>query len=508
MRIALAALILETNTFSPQRSDTAYFKANGFYLVGSEIIAYHTGIRNEVGGFLDHCQETGSEVVPLFAGWAVPHGKMPLSTYRTIKKTIIDGLKAELGSLDAVYLALHGSMVADGIDDPEGDLLVAVRKVVGSVPIVASFDFHGNMTEKIVQHTDILVGYNSYPHDNMYETGRKSSVLLHEHTSHAGQLFRAFVKLPMILPLERMTIADNPPMRKLIEHADSLEELGIAVSAAVFGVQPWIDVDELGSCIILTGYRQHIAEIKREILKMAHWFYDARTYFMDFKLYDAANAIREALASSEQPVLLNEPSDNVGSGATGDSPCLIRALLESGATVPTILTICDPAAVSKCLKSGVGTTVTVTVGGAFNPWFKPIEVSGVVRSLSDGTYVFQGPVQHGVATSMGCSAIIEFGIGMFLQITALPPYTIDPEHYRCMGLLPERMKLVGIKSQGSYKASYDGISKRCLFIDSPGLSRSDVWNIPYGKVDRERTYPFMKELEYEPTVKLFPEDIG
>jgi microcystin degradation protein MlrC len=151
----------------------------------------------------------------------------------------------------------------------------------------------------------------------------------------------------------------------------------------------------------------------------------------------------------------------------------------------------------------VGQTIELMVGGQFNPWETPMRISGVLRSLSDGIYRFRGPVQTGVTTSMGRAAVLEFKPEMYLQITALPPYTIDPEHYRCMGLMPERMKLVGIKSQGSYKASYNSIPHKMLFVDSPGLSRSDTTKVPYTKVDVDHLYPFNLKMRFQARPIMF-----
>jgi microcystin degradation protein MlrC len=503
MRVGLSALILETNSFSPQKSDLRYFKENGFLLAGDEIVPYHHHVRNEVAGFLDTCTTLGLEVYPVCAAWAVPHGPLTRITYRKIKHTILTGFIEELPRLDAFYLALHGSMVVEGLDDPEGDLMAAVRRVIGTKPLVVSLDFHGNITQAMVRHPDIIIGYNSYPHNNMYEIGEKSARLLSQYWDQIPQLCRLYVKLPMVTPLERMTIDDNPPMRRLIERCDEIEKETGIVSVNVFGVQPWIDVPELGSSIVLVAHRDHLEKAQAYCVKLAQDFWKARHYLQAVVQYSPEEAVKQALASGIAPVLLNEPADNVGSGATGDSVSLLRVLADVEPPVPTILTVCDSKAVDRCHRSKVGQSVELVVGGQYNPWETPMRISGVLRSLSDGVYRFRGPVQTGVTTSMGRAAVLEFKPGMYLQITELPPYTIDPEHYRCMGLMPERMKLVGIKSQGSYKASYNSIPHLMLFVDSPGLSRSDTTKVPYTKVDTSHLYPFNLKVRFKARPIMF-----
>jgi microcystin degradation protein MlrC len=201
-------------------------------------------------------------------------------------------------------------------------------------------------------------------------------------------------------------------------------------------------------------------------------------------------------------VLLNEPSDNVGSGAAGDSSNILRCLIGRNIAVPTILTICDPDAVQVCMSRSVGERVTIHVGGVFNTDDPGCDVSGTLRLVHDGSYRFRGPVQTGVRTSVGTSVVLEFNEDMFLQVTSIPPYTIDPEHYRCMGLHPERMKLVGIKSQGSYKASYDNLPHEMLLVDSPGFSSSNMERIPYTKVDKDAVYPFNEHAVFNPAAAV------
>lgn len=507
MKVGLAALILESNSFSPQKSDLQYFRNNGFLLYDDEIIQYHRGVKNEIAGFIDICKENKTTVVPLCAAWAVPHGPAPISTFLHIKNKIIQGIKNNQ-SIDAVYLALHGSMIVDGIDDPEGDLIDTVRSVVGTIPIVVSLDFHANSTKLIAERSDIIVGYNDFPHTHIYETGKKAALLLHRHFGQIKNLHRVFVKIPMINPLERMTIEDNPPIKAIIDKAERFDREEGIVNVSIFGVQAWLDIQELGNSVIITAHRNHLKKAIEYAAELASDFWSSREYFLDFTLYSPKEAIIEALKMETQPVLLNEPADNAGSGATGDSTAILRALLELKPGVPALMTICDPEGVSLCIRKRVGKSIELYLGAKFNTRFdKPIFVRGTIRTIFDGRYQYRGPVNTGVTTSMGLTVVLEIEPSIFVQITEFPAYTIDPEHYHCVGLFPEQMKLVGIKSQGSYKASYDSISQSVLYLDTPGLSRSDVTKIPFTRVNTSCLYPFNRGMYFKPEPLVFPREI-
>lgn len=504
MRVGLAALILESNSFSPQKSDLQYFRENGFLLYNEEIIQYHRRVKNEIAGFIDTCKENHTTVVPMCTAWAVPHGPVPMGTYQHIKRRIIKEIKQNK-PVDAVYLALHGAMVVDGIDDPEGDLIDSVRSAGGTVPLVVSLDFHANPTRLIAEKSDIIVGYNSFPHTNLYETGQKTALLLHRHFEQIDNLHRVFVKIPMIFPHEKLTIEDNLPVKTIMEKAENFEREAGIVNVSVFAVNPWLDIQELGGGVIITAHRDHLDKAIACATELASDFWNIREYFFDFTWYSPKEAIFEALRIDAQPVILNEPADNAGSGATGDSTAILRALLELKPEVPALMTICDPEATRICRRKGVGKRIELHLGAKFNTRFDtPVLVSGTIRTIFDGRYQYKGSVQTGVTTSMGLTIVLEIDQGIFVQITEIPVYTIDPEHYRCVGLFPERMKLVGIKSQGSYKASYDAISKSVFYLDTPGLSRSDVTKIPFTKVDTAHLYPFNREMRYEPAPLVFP----
>ena len=498
MRYAVGTLSLECNSFSPERTTLDYFRRNGYLLRGGEIWDAHRGMRNELAGFLDVCQRRGVEAVPTLAAWAVPHGLVVPETYAELKAELLRRLR-EAEPIDGVYLSLHGSMVVEGLDDPEGDVLEAVRNAIGLRPLVATLDFHANVTARMARAADILVGYNSFPHTNLFETGAKAGELAWRHHGRTRDLRRVFVKLPLIAPMERMTIVGDEPMVRLIRELEAEEDGDQVLALSAFGVQCWLDIQEMG-CSVLGVVRAEAVERAREtVAGAARAFWELREVFMDFPFHSPDEAIRLGLASAAQPIVLNEPSDNVGAGATGDSTYLLEALLHQRVEAPTYLPIVDPEAVAAAVAAGVGAEIALPVGGKLNRRFsRPVMVRGRVRTLFDGRYRYAGPMFHGVETSMGRTAILEIGGSIFIELTELPVWTIDPEHYRCVGLMPERAKFLVVKSQGSFKAAYEGLAKEVVYLDTPGISGSNLRTLPFERIDRGSLYPWNETRTFEP----------
>jgi microcystin degradation protein MlrC len=498
MRYAVGTLSLECNSFSPERTDLEYFKRNGYLLFGEEILGYHATVKNELSGFLDVCAEQGVEALPTCAVWAVPHGPVVASAYAALKQEFVARIR-DAAPLDGVYLSLHGAMVVEGLDDPEGDLLETVKRVIGDKLLVASLDLHANVTARMAGSADILVGYNTHPHTNLYETGQKAGRLAVRYHDQAKDLRRVLIKIPVIAPMQKLVALGDAPLARIIRDIERWEAQDGILAMSFFVVQCWLDIEEMGCSILGVARKERIGLVQQELTRAALEFWEQRAHYFDFPVYAPDEAIRRGLASGDQPILLSEPADNAGAGATGDSASILEALLRMGVTAPSVLPIVDPEAVEACIRAGVGSTVTLSVGGKLSRGFgRPVHVTGRVRTISDGLYRYTGPTYHGVATSMGRTVVLEVRDSIFVELTELPVFTLDPEHYRCVGLQPERMKFVAVKSASAFRASYDRISQHIYFLDTPGISSSNIRGLPFTRPDIRRLYPFDETRAFQP----------
>src|ERR1700704_2773263 len=212
-RIAVGGFLHETNTFAPTKATYADFVHGGGWPAMAQAMGVLKTMRNiNVGlaGFVGAAEAQGWELVPTIACAASPCAHVTTDAYERIAKVLIDGIKAA-GPLDAVYLDLHGAMVAEHLDDGEGEILARVREVIGKeLPLVVSLDLHANVTPQMVEHADALIAYRTYPHVDMADTGRAAARHLALLLQSRRKFAKAFRQLPFLIPISWQCTNDEP----------------------------------------------------------------------------------------------------------------------------------------------------------------------------------------------------------------------------------------------------------------------------------------------------------
>jgi microcystin degradation protein MlrC len=300
--------------------------------------------------------------------------------------------------------------------------------------------------------------------------------------------------------MQNLLTVGDAPLARIIDGLEHLEDGDGILAMSFFVVQCWLDIEEMGCSALAVTRKERVGDAEQALTRAAMEFWGQRAHFFDFPVYSPEEAIRQGLASSEQPIVLSEPADNAGAGATGDSTYILEALLRLQVRAPSLLPIVDPEAVEACIRAGVGATVTLPVGGKLSRGYsRPVEVRGRVRTISDGQYRYTGPTYQGVSTSMGRTVVLQVDDAISVELTELPVFTLDPEHYRCVGLHPERVKFVVVKSASAFRASYDRLAARVYFLDTPGISSSNIRRLPFTRPDIRRLYPFDPTRAFQPT---------
>src|SRR6185369_8329916 len=201
-RIAIGGFLHETNTFAPTKASYADFVHGGGWptmTLGADLLKAMRNINVGLAGFIDEAEARGFELAPTIFAAASPCAHVTRNAYERIARVILDGI-ANAGRLDAVYLDLHGAMVAEHLDDGEGEILARVRHLIGSdLPLVASLDLHANVTPEMMQCADALIAYRTYPHVDMAETGRAAARHIALLLGSKQRLEKAYRQLPFLI---------------------------------------------------------------------------------------------------------------------------------------------------------------------------------------------------------------------------------------------------------------------------------------------------------------------
>lgn len=490
MAIAVASIVQESNDFSPLKT-----RYEDFGLVfKKDVIRRHEGSFTEMGGFLSVLSRARRKVEPLCSGWAVTAGRMLRADYQRLAHAYLQKL-AGVVRPQGLVLALHGAQTAQSTHDVAGHLLSASRKILGPhVPIVATLDLHANVTRLMVESATILVGYKTYPHIDLFETGERATELLLQIL--AGRLSPAmrYCKLPLIVPAENMQTTSGP-FGQLMLRAGELERSGAACCVSIFGVQPWLDVPEMG-CSIVSVTNNDPGASQRQADTLAEDFWAARRQF-DVKLTPVRKALREAMRS-DGPVVLSEPSDSTGSGSPGDSTGVLAPLLKLCSGQPAAIFLVDAPAVRRAIAAGVDAMVRLSVGGTIDrKHSRPVRIVARVRLISDGRWTGRARGYNtGVETCMGRAVVLDVG-KIRLLVAERSAMTVDPELFRSHGIEPERMRIVVVKSPNGFRAAYQQIAKKMILVDTPGVSTPRLRTLSYRRVPRP-IYPLDARVSFSP----------
>lgn len=494
MRVAVAELKQETNTFVPRPTTLADFEAWHLWY-GDQVLTGLAETNSEVAGFLDVLREAAIEPVPVLATFAMSGGPVTTETYQRLLTDLLSGLEAA-APFDGVLLALHGAMVTERDDDPDGAILAAVRAALGpAVPLVVSMDVHANLTRRCVEQSDAIVGFRTAPHIDQRETGQRAARIMVRMLRDGLRPVGAFVKIPMVVPASTH-LHDRPgPFQRLMRAAADAESDQV-VSASVFTVQPWLDIDEMGFAAVAytTGDPEQAATVAGDLAALA---WAERDACMELQLVPAGEAIARAVAAPAGPIVLSDLADGTGAGSPGDATAVIAGLLAADLNGPAYVCVRDPEAAAAAIAARVGATVELRVGAKLDTVFnQPVTVRGTVTFAGPASFRFGGGGYTGVEMDMGDCAVIQAG-QVFILIVGNAVFTVDPAMYRAVGLEPEQARIVVVKSHGQFRAGYDDIAQEIILLDSPGMSSDHLEALPFRRIPRPM-FPFDREMSFTP----------
>ena len=477
-RIAIGSIFTECNQLGGMPIDVSWFERYELCR-GDEIAKIDSGV---VGGMLKVLGEQQVELAPLIYASTCPGGYLTSECYSDLKGELIDRLGARL-PVDGVLLPLHGAAMAQDVPDLEGDLIMAVREIVGAnVPIVATLDLHAHVTADMVHGADGLIAWETYPHKDAFSTGERGARLLLDTLGGRCSPTMVMAKVPVITgPICGSTEGDDT-FGHIMRYAKAHEGQGGVISTSVFLVHPYLDQADMGSgALVITDDDMDGAVGLAGKIAREYW---ARRFDLEPDVHTPAEAIFKGLKVDGGPVVLVEAADCSGGGAAGDSVATLDALIEANVSEPSLVGMVDPEASAACHQAGIGKEVTVSLGHRLDPrWGDPITVTGRVTRLSDGRFLYTGGIWDGVEGEMGPSALLAVGA---IQVLVMTQSTYDwaDEQYRSMQLDPAQAKFIVAKNPMNYRLAYGKIAKATFILDTPGPTPATIRNVGYKNVKR------------------------
>ncbi len=479
MRIVTGTISHETNVLSNIATDLEQFRKRRL-LYGEEVFDYHRGTKTPVGGLMDGCEKHGFELVPTVFASATPSGTITAEAFDTLLGQILDGIEGA-GEFDGVAMHLHGAGVAESHDDIEGHILAEVRKAIGDRPLVSTFDLHANHTRLMVESVDVLIGYDTYPHVDGYERGVEAIDVIARLLDGSLVPTKAFRQPPM-MPALQAQFTGKYPMSRLIEEAHRMEGMEAVETVTVAAGFPWSDFEDVGlSFIVTTNDDQELADRLADELQDLAW--GMRRDFL-VKPVPVRDALRRVKNAEGGPYILADIGDNPGGGAPEDGTVVLRAILEEELEGGVLAVMWDPEAVEKASASGIGSQVTVELGGKTDDLHgKPLEVTGTVKTLTDGKWIVKGPMGTGSESDMGETAVLLVG-GNEVIVTSKRLQPMDLELYRSLGIEPTERRFIVVKSSVHYRAAHEPIAEEVIELDTPGLTSPRLAGFGFKKLRR------------------------
>jgi microcystin degradation protein MlrC len=472
----------ESNTFATFRCDLNTVLTTGYVHEGDALFALRGTDSEVAGAFSVLGADSAVMIVPLLATRWNSSSVLETDAHVHLRSLMLARLRAA-GPVDGVLLSCHGSMVASGSDDPEGELAASVREIVGpAVPIVMTLDLHGNVTDRMVRHLDLIVAYEHYPHDDTFATGARAARLLLRAARDEIHPAMCRVRLPMILTAYHASTFGDGPFARLERACRKLERTPGVLSASVFHVGSYIDVPEIGcSTLVIANGDAGLARREAERLAVRYWA--SRSEFL-VETVSVTEAVRRGRAIAGGPILLLNTADTTGGGAAGDSIDVAASLVQAGVTEPAMAMVVDPQAAAACHRAGAGATLRLEIGHRVDQrWGRPVTFEGQVAVLSDGRFQYSGGIFGGSEVSMGPSAVFDIG-SLRLLIMTYPTYDWAHEQYRSVGLDPAAAKWVEAKNMMNYRKAYGTVMRGSFVLDAPGVTPADMRELPFVRARR------------------------
>ncbi|MEM7172586.1 MAG: M81 family metallopeptidase [Pseudomonadota bacterium] len=480
-KVAVGGFQHETNTFSNRKGTfESFVESDGWpgLTRGPDLVKALRGYNIGVSGLLDGASEQGWEIAPLTWAYGGSSGKVTEEAFERISKMILDDLSQAL-PIDGLLLDLHGAMVTEHLDNGDGEFLQRVRNLVGpDLPIVACLDLHANLTDEMVDLTDMLVIYRSYPHLDMADTGRRAASQLARLLAGAPKEHKVMLRIPFLIPNTRACTMTEPSQSLYRRLAVLEQQPGISHISMSCGFNP-SDVPHCGPAIITYGTDKKAVEAASETL-----YREVLAQEMHFEndLWAVDEAVRYALKNAPlqgPPIVLADILDNYGGGTSSDTNWIITELVRQKAANAVVGLLWDAEAAMIAHQAGVGAEVTLDLGGKSGlHGHQPYRATYNVEALGDGEIRSTGFYFAGGRLQLGPMALLRVG-GVRIAVSSHGEQAADQAMFTHLGVDPSRTQVLVLKSSVHYRADFQPIAQEVLEVEAPAPMVADNRNFVY-----------------------------
>jgi microcystin degradation protein MlrC len=479
MKLVIARISHETNTFSPLKTPISSFSPA--WDAQAKVAA--GGSATAMGAFLDFAKARDAIVAtPVFAT-AYPSGIVCDDAFEQMANAVVLAVQ---GGCDGILLDLHGAMVTESYDDGEGELLDRLRRLAPGAPIGVALDLHANISQRLVANADIVIGFRTYPHVDMYETGERVARLFARLLDGEAHVHNTFCHIPLLASTLCMDTRTPGAMKRALDTAREMERKDEILAVSVFGGFPLADIPDAGMSVVVVSESVPVGKAAAKTIAREIWAARASLIYEEEPL---TTSIQRALSLpfSKGPVLLLDHGDNCMSGGTCDTMHVLKKALEMGTTSVLAGPIADPQAVALMATAGIGGQVSLSIGNRWDSNYSPLQLDGVVRSLGDGNYTISGPTYTGMRCAMGKTGVFETKEATIL-VSEKPHEPWDLGIFSTNGLDPSEFRFILLKSRMYCRPVFEAITQATIECASPGVTSSNLSNFSFKKLGKQ-TYP-------------------
>lgn len=486
-RVLLGGIFHETHTFLEETTPLSSFLVRR----GEELFSA-CGDGSPLCGALEVAESRGWDVIPTIDLRATPTGTVDDEAVEQFWNSFHATAQREITKrVDGICLILHGAMVSESFPDVEGEIVQRIRALPGAaeIPICGVLDLHGNISQVMAENTQGLIAYRNNPHTDSRDASIRGASLLDQIMTTGRSPVTVWEHPPIMWPPTGTGTADDP-MRTLGVMAREIEDSDSDIFAVnVFGGFSFADIPDTGVSFMAVTFGNPDAA-RAKLKSMSQWAIEHRELgnVTDTPLEDVMPRVHEHIKRGETPVVIVEPSDNIGGGAPGDGTTILRTMIEHQIQDAAVV-INDPEVVSSLSSIGIGERTRCTIGGKSSRLTEgPIELDVELNNKTDGKFDLEDRNSHlasmsGVHIDMGPSAVVEHqGIQILLTTRKTPPF--DLGQLRSHGIEPELCSVIGVKAAVAHRRAYETIQKASYTVATPGPCSSDIKSFPFQNVRR------------------------